>query len=418
MEDSIFRNEVFAASQRGWLGTVSLVQPLKLRWLSGVAMLTALAVVAFGYFGHYAARARVSGELVPDMGLAVVVAPTDGVVTSLLAKEGAVLSKNAEVGVVDVPRSAASGSDLLPQTRYALAQRRTSLLRESRSRSSLLDEQAEGYRTQLAQLRQELAHVGAELSTRREQVRIARGNVERFRAVVNDGYVSDLQFKQQQQSALELLAQQQSLERQDLALRRNISGVEQSLAELGPKLEEQRAALDRDLAELEEERLQREVAGSLMIKAPLSGSVTHRMVEAGQAVKSGQPLISILPAGSKLEAHLRVSSRNIGFVELGDDVLLRYSAYPYQKFGHFKGKVTGVSRSPAATGAASAEPLVPTEPYYRVIVSLERQSVSAYGRQEQLWPGIAVEADILGDRRRLYEWIFEPLYAAGVTMNP
>lgn len=417
MDDSIFRDEVFAASQRGWLGTVSLAQPLKLRWLSGVAMLTATAVVAFGYFGHYAARARVSGELVPDMGLVVVVAPTDGVVTSLLAKEGAVLSRNAEVGVVDVPRSAASGSDLLPQTRHALDQRRAGLFRESRSRSSLLGEQAEGYRTQLTQLRQELAHIGDELATRREQVRIAKENVERFRVVVSDGYVSELQFKQQQQSALELFAQQQSLERQGLALRRTIAGVEQSLEELGPKLQEQRAALDRDLAELDEERLQKEAAGSLMIKAPLSGSVTHRMIEAGQAVKSGQPLISILPAGSTLQAHLRVPSRNIAFVELGDDILLRYSAYPYQKFGHFKGKVTGVSRSPAAIGAASVES-APSEPYYRVIVTLERQSVSAYGRQEPLWPGMAVEADILGDRRRLYEWILEPLYAAGVTVNP
>jgi len=49
--------------------------------------------------------------------------------------------------------------------------------------------------------------------------------------------------------------------------------------------------------------------------------------------------------------------------------------------------------------------------YFRVLVSLERQSLTVYGQQEPLRPGMAVEADILGERRRLYEWLFEPLYA-------
>jgi membrane fusion protein len=42
-------------------------------------------------------------------------------------------------------------------------------------------------------------------------------------------------------------------------------------------------------------------------------------------------------------------------------------------------------------------------------VVLERQSVQAYGQAQPLAAGMQLEADVLLDRRRLIEWIFEPL---------
>lgn len=51
------------------------------------------------------------------------------------------------------------------------------------------------------------------------------------------------------------------------------------------------------------------------------------------------------------------------------------------------------------------------EPYYRVVVELSAQSITAYGKAEPLRPGMLLEADILGERRKLYEWVLEPLYS-------
>ena len=135
--------------------------------------------------------------------------------------------------------------------------------------------------------------------------------------------------------------------------------------------------------------------------------VAHRHAEPGQAVQAGQPLLSLLPRGARLQAQLQVPSRAIGFIRPGDRVQLRYQAYPYQKFGHQAGRVLRISRSTVASapGAAMAEP------QYRVLVELERQGVIAYGRAEALRPGMLLEADILGERRRLYEWLLEPLYS-------
>jgi membrane fusion protein len=48
---------------------------------------------------------------------------------------------------------------------------------------------------------------------------------------------------------------------------------------------------------------------------------------------------------------------------------------------------------------------------YRVIVKLDAQHVLAYGQPQSLQAGMQLEADVLLDRRRLTEWVFEPIFS-------
>ena len=46
------------------------------------------------------------------------------------------------------------------------------------------------------------------------------------------------------------------------------------------------------------------------------------------------------------------------------------------------------------------------------------QYITAYGRHENLKPGMLLDADIMGEKRRLIEWLVEPLYSvAGKVGN-
>ncbi|HEU5015127.1 MAG TPA: secretion protein HlyD, partial [Roseiflexaceae bacterium] len=75
------------------------------------------------------------------------------------------------------------------------------------------------------------------------------------------------------------------------------------------------------------------------------------------------------------------------------------------------GQVVQVSRS--ALSPAEAATLLGQNvamPLYRVLVSLDRQTISAYGKAEALKSGMALNADLLLDRRSLWQWVFEPLY--------
>jgi membrane fusion protein len=104
-------------------------------------------------------------------------------------------------------------------------------------------------------------------------------------------------------------------------------------------------------------------------------------------------------------------------------VQLRYSAYPYQKFGQYAGTVMDVGRSPLLP-AELPYPLAPraeatsnmtgassTEPLFRIRVALQEQSAIAYGVRQPLQSGMQLEAAILLDTRTIFEWLLEPLYA-------
>ena len=46
---------------------------------------------------------------------------------------------------------------------------------------------------------------------------------------------------------------------------------------------------------------------------------------------------------------------------------------------------------------------------YRITVALERQQMPAYGVLQPLAPGMQLDADVPIERRKLYEWLFEPV---------
>jgi membrane fusion protein len=133
-------------------------------------------------------------------------------------------------------------------------------------------------------------------------------------------------------------------------------------------------------------------------------------------VAAGTALASLLPAQTRMLAQLYAPSSAVGFVRPGQAVQLRYQAFPYQRFGQQKGQVLQVSRTPLGASELARLALPATlsqgpasEPLYRITVQLERQTVEAYGQEQALAVGMQLDADVLLERRRLIEWIFEPL---------
>jgi len=174
------------------------------------------------------------------------------------------------------------------------------------------------------------------------------------------------------------------------------------------EIERNMAALDQELAEAESRR-------QIQIMAPQSGSVSSIQTAQGGNAAANVPLLSIVPAGSQLQAQLFGPSRSIGFVRPGQRVLLRYQAFPYQKFGFYEGRVTSVSRA-ALSPSELPQQLAglttlygATEPIYRITVVLAKQTATAYGRPAALQPGMLLEADVVIERRSLIEWVLDPV---------
>ena len=129
--------------------------------------------------------------------------------------------------------------------------------------------------------------------------------------------------------------------------------------------------------------------------------------------------LSDVDKSAELQAHLFAPSRTAGFVRPGQTVYLRYAAYPYQKFGLYTGHITAVSATPFAPSelpANLAQQLITqagsNEALYRINVQLDEQSINAYGNTLQLKAGLTLDADVLQERRKVWEWVLEPVLAA------
>jgi membrane fusion protein len=414
MSETLFRREALEAKRTSWLGGITLAQPIRLWMLTTLAVFAALVVVLFLVFGTYTRRSSVTGQLVPVQGMATVLAPATGVVTRVEVPEGARVKAGQTLAVVTVPRATVVGGETLAALGASLQERALGLAAMQSAQQQLLDAQASGLASQLAAARRELAQIEAEVVTRHEQVRLANETLERLRRLREGQYVSELQLKQQQAGALDQVGQMQVLQRQAIATGRLIAQLEQALQELPGQRQAAQGALQRDLAILDQELIETQARGALAVTAPVSGVVATQMLKPGQAVQAGQPLMNVLPGEGTLEAELLIPSRAIGFMEPGDTVLLRYQAYPYQKFGHHRGRVSRISRSTVNAAPASGDGAA--EPLYRISVALDRQAITAYGKAEVLKPGMVIDADVLGEHRTLIEWLLEPIYSIQGTV--
>lgn len=420
MSHDLFRKEALEARQSRWLGSIRLGQPLGPWLLTAVAVGAAAAIILLLVLGDYTRRSRVAGQLVPSLGVASVTAPAAGTLVQVRAVEGQPVRAGDVLAVLASPRATLADGDTAQALQASIAEQQQSVVDAYASQRRQLEEQAQGLDTQRGVTRSELRLAEAELATRREQQRLAEQTLERFRRLREQQFVTETQLQQQSSLVLEQLAASQSLEREVLALRRQLAQLEQTQRELPSRLAALDAAEQRERAGLSLTSVETSARAEAVITAPVSGTVGTLLGQVGQAVLPGQPVLSVLPEGSALEAHLLVPSRAVGFIEPGDRVLLRYAAFPYQKFGHHGGRVARISRNAINPGEFPGQAGLQNtiEPYYRVVVEIDENSVRAFGKNEPLMPGMLLEADILGETRQLWEWAIEPLFALSNNVEP
>jgi membrane fusion protein len=410
---SLFRPEVVEGRRQQWLGSIQLIRPVSLAVLTALVALTAAAAATYLSLGEYTRKARVSGYLVPDRGVIRLVPPQAATVVERHVVEGQVVKRGDVLFVLSMERATLRG-DTQAAVQASLAAREKSLKQSTEHQQRLQQTQAAALQRQIADMQQELSQIGAEAALQAQRLALAQQAQARLESLRNDNFVSSAQVQAKAEEVLGLRAQLQSLERQRAVQQREIGNLEAQARELPLRMQAQQGELERDLAVVAQRSAESEALSRLVVRAPEDGMVTAVVAERGQPVTPGVALASLLPADAKLQAHLFAPSSAVGFLHSHQAVQLRYQAYPYQKFGHHAGEVLQVSRTPlqAAELAGLSLPARAAddrEPLYRITVSLDQQAVQAYGRAQPLAPGMQLDADVLLDRRRLIEWIFEPL---------
>jgi len=405
---SLFRHEVLESRQNQWLGGIRLIRPVSTSLLTGLALIAAALVIGYLVLGGYTRKARATGFLAPEHGVIRLVPAQRATVLQSHVREGQAVRRGDVLYVLSV-----DPGNVSTEVRAALASRERSLQGAVQQQDALDRERAAALERQVEAMRAELVQIDAEVRLQAQRQLLAEQALAQYESLRDQNFVSAAQVRGKNEELLAVRTQAQALQRQRSVHQREIEQLLARQREIPLQGQVRQGEIERDRAEIAQAQAEALARQRIELRAPQDGIVTGVVALAGQSVSPAAALASLLPADTRLQAHLFAPSSAVGLVREQQPVLLRYQAFPYQKFGLQKGQVVEVSRAPLQAAELAGLPLPAAagtgEPLYRITVALERQAVDAHGAPQALVPGMQLDADILLERRRLIEWIFEPL---------
>jgi len=406
----LFRPEALAASARSTMGEVLIVQSPLLAIMSLAAVVVSLAASSLLVFGEFSRKETVAGYLAPREGVAAVVAARGGVVTGVFVGEGDVVAEGDLLVSLSTDSFSGEGIGTLSAQLAELKTR----IREQRLQADMISARlaAETARTQdrMAAVAADIQRLERRAVLTAESLALAQTQWRRWERIGERGIAAAGELDVRRQEFISAQLADAEIERLVAERHAELGDLRHSvvLLSLESQLAESRARAD--IAVLEQSH--RELLGAMgyTLAAPVAGRVTSIQATVGLPARPDQPLAAILPAGTRLWAHLFTPTRAAGFVETGQPVRLRIDAFPYQRFGALDGRISEVSRA-VLSPMEIAGPIAVTEPVYRLGVELETQRMNAYGTAQALQSGMTLQADVIVDRRPLWRWFIDPMLA-------
>ncbi|HMW71927.1 MAG TPA: HlyD family efflux transporter periplasmic adaptor subunit [Cellvibrionaceae bacterium] len=406
MGQALFRAEVFSAPPLNW-GTTRLGAPLPWQLVIGACALIIAASIVLLLRVEYTNKAKVAGFLSPSQGVINLWSPSGGVIRELYVKEGDTVEKGQTLCLISSATNTATGNTQA-QILEQLTNKKHSLEESLNRQDTIADLERTKLTSQSEKLNADWAQNRAEFNLAERKIQSLQLIGDKYQRLYQQQFVSELELEQARQRILEAQLHLHNLTQNAHFLQHEISRMAQEHALLAASSQERKNALQRDINQLQQEILQQQHNSAHVVVAPDAGIVGTVAVHPSQMINANQSLFTLLPAHSPLQAVLIVPSRAAGFIQTGQQVVMRYGAFPYQKFGTQQGKIISIDHAITQQGDANV-PIAIREPSYLVAVELNAQAIHTYGDTTALKAGMLLDADIYLDHRSLADWLLDPI---------
>ncbi len=410
MMDQLFRPEVIAKKRYRLSGEISLIQPALFRYLAILLVLVVTISLTFLALGQYTKKVRVHGVLQPNTGLLRLNSPKVGIVSNLLVSEGSQVVKGQPLVRIISEQHGVEGYELndslIDEKRQQLAIN-TQQIQQKKAKYTL---EISALKSTKKSLTKRLTQLKVNMSIYKKRLFLSEEIVEQINQLANTGFISDLELNKQQDSLLVLEQQKYAIESEESDIKNQLEQLNNQLLQLPlvHRMEQNQLDTQRALLSSEINVIKQRKVGEL--RSPSNGVVTGIITKLGRFVDTKQSLMSILPEKSFLRAIIYIPTSSFGFIEANQKVNLRYHAFPYQRFGVFKGTIIEVSSNVILPSETDIPGIINT-PSYRAVIELNNQSINAYGKKTNLRSGMQLEADIIVENRTLIRWLFDPIFS-------
>lgn len=416
----LFRKEALEAkiASRSLHGEVLLYLPSSYRAMLAVVLVALGLLIAVVLLGSYTKRVAVKGELFSTTGTVPVYLARAGVITRHYVNEDDVVQTGEPLFDVSTEVFGAGSRGTSAETLGMLSERKSLLSRQLESEGGAHEQYLRSLAEQVASKQNEKQLIKDQLKDIATKNRLLSESLRKYEEARMQEAISDDAMAEKTITALNSQIDHNERQRQLEAVVRDIANLayerKKAISEFG-KLTLQ---IQGELLALEEQIIAVESQQGVVVKSPAAGAITAIQAVAGSYHDGTKPIAFVVPAESHLEARLLVPAAAIGFIKKGDIVHLRYSAYPYQKFGQGKGVVYTISgTSLLPNEIALGAKLTAAQPMYLVKVKLDAQTISGEGATFTLRPGLVLDADVMLERNRIYQWLLRPFFALSENLN-
>jgi hemolysin D len=406
--------------------------PLVARGTLYVLVAVIVTAVIFGAIAKIDRIVVASGKLVTTSATIIVQPLETSVVRSLNARVGDIVRKGEPVATLDPTFSEADADQLRGKVKSLAAQidrldaelgettyEPTTLDDDTGLQSTIWSRRSEQSKAKLASFDQQIRLVEAQISTKKAdrealgfRLRVAKDLEEMRSFLMQKELGSRINYLDAKGQRLQIeqgiqLAGNSVIELEQQAKRYQADRAAY-LAEFRQKSAEElvQARRDHDAAVKQLDKAARRNAVTVLT-APADAivlEVAQRSV--GSVMKEAEPLYTLVPLDSPLEAEVSVEGMDVGQVGTGADVRLKLEAWPFQKHGTMSGKVRTVSGD---TFVPDPKKDGQQRPYYKARVEVVAADLRDVPRNFRLIPGMAVTAEIKAGERTILSYFLYPL---------
>jgi membrane fusion protein, adhesin transport system len=402
------------------------------RMFAWPVMIMMVGMLVWSNFAKLDEVAIATGEVVPLGKVKVVQHLEGGIIQDLFVSEGDAVKKGDDLLQLDLASSGTNkeelqvrlDSELLTRARLLaeaegtavkfpadIAERRPTLLRAQRQAfEARKREFASTLRVMNEQVKQKELET-QELQARRKAVKrnlgLAQERLKISKSLLSEGLTAKIEH-------LELEAEVESLDGELKSLNPSIPKAQAAVEESRQRLQESETRFRREARE-ELDKAQQSIAriNELLakateqgirsnIKSPIDGVVKNmRYNTIGGVVKPGEPILEIVPTGERLVVQAKLNPTERGFITEGQKAVVKISSYDFARYGGLDGEVTRVGADATIDEDGS--------PFFRVIVSTERNYLGDEEGDLPITPGMQATVDIHTGKKSVMDYLIRPI---------
>ena len=408
--------------------------------LRGPIYIIALIIVSLLIYSFWARKdSLVMAPLILERQTSLVESVGAGLVYQLPVKENQVVRSGAKLAVIQEQTSVAMtpAQESLESRKLELEKERRELEDEfnhkiSQLRLDLEDlttskgSQQSAQTSRVRQIEEQLNTAERAKQRRVEQLDLARTQLRRKKQLFQSRDITIGEYEQAQERVNDLQKQVDDAAAEIATVKLSLQTARTELAEMSDLHRKEK--LEQELAQLQERsqreltRLDDQITGVIRriaeaeylvegvtyednlayYSSMFDGIVTDVHVKRGEVISPGTPLVTIVKESAVLEARALVENKDIGHLKRGQEVKIKYFAYPYQEFGIHRGRIASIAKKPSSKADEKSR--------YVITIALLNDVITRQdGWRKPLEIGLEGVAEIKTGEKRFIELVFSPV---------